>query len=500
MKKDAEKIKSAAEWQGTDRYAGIDSYEKIELKAGTQVCALISYDKEGKMKPCEYLFPKEQLDQVGNDATQLSEKLQVRPFIDSMLKSGSYRSEVAMFELKRDLVVEGGKIAENTSYGEGGLTQYYIPATKFSNYLEDGTLKHAKFGKSSEVLLLDHLSLSEKQCKEIVSKQNQLLMRRNLFCHQKAKLDAIDIIQNSPNSTDVVKAVENLEKLNGHIFQIKKDLSDSVKAIGPVRSPLYDSLNKQLAVEIKYREMHPDTLVLSNVKLKGEESRTTQEIFDKSNLNVVVIDHRQSKVEEISENLFNKMNGYKPEKEWNDIDVKAQGLGEVMNINQINQQSKTLMQATELRIRDFSQVETIALQGSDGKMMECALASHFTEASVQKIQQGTNGELTEALEMKDGRLAKLYMEGNRAQLFLSKDRVEMEQQVNHLPIEQSDKKLLLAGGAVMCNNMLMKIDGELNAIVPAPRGPMAGCAANMCVAPTVVKHHTKPKKRKGMSV
>lgn len=109
MKKDAEKIKSAAEWQGTDRYAGIDSYEKIELKAGTQVCALISYDKEGKMKPCEYLFPKEQLDQVGNDATQLSEKLQVRPFIDSMLKSGSYRSEVAMFELKRDLVVEGVK-------------------------------------------------------------------------------------------------------------------------------------------------------------------------------------------------------------------------------------------------------------------------------------------------------------------------------------------------------------------------------------------------------
>ncbi len=499
MKKDTEKLKSAAEWQGTDRYAGIDSYEKIELKAGTQICALISYDKEEKMKPCEYLFPKEQLDQVGNDATQLSEKLQVRPFIDSMLKSGSYRSEVAMFELKRDLVVEGGTIAENTSYGEGGLTQYYIPATKFSNYLEDGTLKRAKFGESSEVLLLDHLSLSEKQCKEIVSKQNQLLMRRNLFCHQKAKLDAMDIIQNSPNSTDVVKAVENLEKLNGNILRLKKKLSESVKKIGPVRSPLYDSLNKQLAGEIKYREMHPDTLMLSNVRLKGEESRTIQEVFEKNNLNVV-IDPGQNKVKEISENLFNKMDGYKPEKEWNDIDVKSQGLGEVMNINHINQQSKTLMQATELRIRDFSQVETIALQGSDGKMVECALTAHFTEASIQKIHKGVNGEMTEALEMKDGRMAKLYMEGNRAQLFLSRDREEVEQQVKRLPIEETDKKLLLAGGTITCKNMLMKIDGELNAIVPAPRGPMVGCAVNMCVAPTVVKHHMKPKKRKGMSV
>lgn len=495
MKKDAEKIKSAAEWQGTDRYAGIDSYEKIELKAGTQVCALISYDKEGKMKPCEYLFPKEQLDQVGNDATQLSEKLQVRPFIDSMLKSGSYRSEVAMFELKRDLVVEGGKIAENTSYGEGGLTQYYIPVTKFSNYLEDGTLKHAKFGKSSEVLLLDHLSLSEKQCKEIVSKQNQLLMRRNLFCHQKAKLDAIDIIQNSPNSTDVVKAVENLEKLNGHIFQIKKDLIDSVKAIGPVRSPLYDSLNKQLAVEIKYREMHPDALVLSNVKLKGEESRTTHEVLDKNNLNVV-IDNGRSKVDEVSENLFNKMDGYKPEKEWNDIDVKAQGLEEVMNINQINQESKELMQATELRHRDFSKVETLAFQGTDGRLLEYKLSDHFTEESVKKIQCCTNGAMTEPLQMKDGRVAKLYLEGNKAQLFLSKDKEQLKQQVDNMPLEQHAKASLLAGDSVMCKNVMVKIDNDLSAIVPAHCASYPSCNATMCK----VKQRTNNGKNKSVPI
>ena len=60
-----EKIKTASEWQGGDLYSGIDSYEKIKLEAGTELYALIAYNKAGKMNTCEYFFPKNELEMAG---------------------------------------------------------------------------------------------------------------------------------------------------------------------------------------------------------------------------------------------------------------------------------------------------------------------------------------------------------------------------------------------------------------------------------------------------
>lgn len=497
MKKEAEKIRSAAEWQGGDQYAGIDSYQKVELNPGTRLYTLANYMPSGEMKPCEYFFDKAALDKAGFDATQLNQGLQVSP------KGGDdfayYKAEVIQFEVKDRLQVETGKTAENTAYGQGGMTQYYMPAQHFQEAMEKGALKQVPFGESSQTLFLDNLSITRADSDMIDAKHDQLLLRRNLFCHQKAKLDAMEIIQNSPNPTDVVKAVDNLEKLNGNILQIKKKLSVSVKNIGPVHSPLYDSLNKELSAEIRYREMHPNALVLSNVKIKGEELRSIQEVFDKTNVNVV-LDQRKGRVEEVSENLFHKMEEYKSEREWNEINVPAQGLTDVMNINRINQESRELMQATELRPRDYSQVDTIAFQGQDGKMVECKLSDHFTEDSVKKIQQSRNGEMTELLQMKDGRSAKLHLEGNSAKLFLSKDKQQLEQQVSQLPLDDVGKSSLLAGGAVMCRNALIKVDGELGAIVPAPRGPQVGCMGNMCGVSKTVHHKPKVAKKKGFSM
>ena len=56
MKPNDEKYLSASEWQGSDRYAGIDSYEKVELMPGTQLCSLVFNWSNDNPKSCEYLF------------------------------------------------------------------------------------------------------------------------------------------------------------------------------------------------------------------------------------------------------------------------------------------------------------------------------------------------------------------------------------------------------------------------------------------------------------
>ena len=74
-----ENLKSASEWQGTDKYAGIDSYEEVVLKAGTEMCALVSY-RNGEMCPCNYLFPKNALEIVKDDDVLLNQMLQIAPW------------------------------------------------------------------------------------------------------------------------------------------------------------------------------------------------------------------------------------------------------------------------------------------------------------------------------------------------------------------------------------------------------------------------------------
>lgn len=493
MKKEAEKIRSAAEWQGGDQYAGIDSYEKVELNAGTRLYTLANYMPSGELKPCEYFFDKAALDKVGFDATQLNQGLQISP--KGAEDFAYYKAEVIQFEVKDRLQVETGKTVENTAYGQGGMTQYYMPAQHFQEAMEKGTLKQVPFGESSQTLLLDNMSISKTEFNDVKAKQKQLLLRRNLFCHQKAKLDAFEIIQNSPSERHVLLAKKNLGKLNENISDLKLQLKQSIVKVGNVPSPLYDSLNSRLNAEIQYRESHENSLVLSNVKIKGEELRSSQVVFDKTNVNVV-LDQGKGRAEEVSENLFHKMEEYKSEKEWNEINVPAQGLTDVMNINQINQESKELMQATELRHRDFSKVETLAFQGTDGRLLEYKLSDHFTEESVKKIQCCTNGAMTEPLQMKDGRVAKLYLEGNKAQLFLSKDKEQLKQQVDNMPLEQHAKASLLAGDSVMCKNVMVKIDNDLSAIVPAHCASYPSCNATMCK----VKQRTKNGKNKSVPI
>ena len=79
MKKDTAKYKTAAEWQGGDNYPGIDAYEKVQLKAGSKIYAIILRDK-GSFKTPAYFFNQKATEGIGNDSISLNERLQIKPF------------------------------------------------------------------------------------------------------------------------------------------------------------------------------------------------------------------------------------------------------------------------------------------------------------------------------------------------------------------------------------------------------------------------------------
>ena len=73
------KYKTAAKWQGGDNYPGIDAYEKVQLKAGSKIYALIYRDK-GSFKTPAYFFNQKATEGIGNDSISLNERLQIKPF------------------------------------------------------------------------------------------------------------------------------------------------------------------------------------------------------------------------------------------------------------------------------------------------------------------------------------------------------------------------------------------------------------------------------------
>ena len=79
MEKDTAKYKTAAEWQGGDNYPGIDAYEKVQLKAGSKIYAIILRDK-GSFKTPAYFFNQKATEGIGNDSISLNERLQTKPF------------------------------------------------------------------------------------------------------------------------------------------------------------------------------------------------------------------------------------------------------------------------------------------------------------------------------------------------------------------------------------------------------------------------------------
>ena len=392
---------------------------------------------------------------IGNDSISLNERLQIKPY-SSDGKTASYRSEVVVYRLEQDLEFETGKTAENPAYGKGGYSQYYMPQKLVQDSIKNGKLKE----ESESGIFLSNNMLTKDQFEDLSDRHDQLLLRRNLFCHLKAKLDTLDIFQNSQNPDDVKRAKEDLERLDKDIKLVYKDISESCLKIGRIPSPLYDRLNEQLAKEIRFREAHPNALLMSNNDIEMEADKTFQEIADKSDLYILTLDSK-GEAQEVSDNLFRKIDGYDPKKDWNEIDVEKTGfeLTDVMEINRHNREAR------ERIIRNYSKTDVLGLRKANGDIDCLDIDSVFNKESAERIRNGRNGLLSEPLETRKGQLVKIYFNGNCGKLAVRQEDGKLRGQLDKLHLSDYDKNSLLAGESVRG----LRIDRDLNRIVRLPQ-------------------------------
>ena len=425
--------------------------------------------------------------------------LQIAPHKSRDTEEYTYRNEVVMFKLGKDIKVEMGKTEENTAYGMGGMVQCYIPEKHFTTLLDEKSLVLTDFKDGNKSIFLDNNKIEKSEYDLIKLRHKQLQMRRNLFCTQRAKLDTLDVLQNSPRQEDVELAKKNLKKLEKNISELSRNIKNSINQIGKVPSPLYDDLNRRLAAEIKCRESGENVLVLGNVKTEISSKKTADNVLERANLNVVtVVD--VDKAESVAQNLFKKIDGYDESKPRNDIDVKGQDLVDVMNINRINKECKKVMAEQELQPRNFQVLERIALPTTDGKQKEYRLDELFTEAAVQKIRSAQNGKLTEPLTMKDGHTAKLLMMGDKANLFLAQPKESLNATLDKMGLDDTERKRLLSGETIAYKQSHAKLDKDLNCIVSGAVGRLAPHAKAQEQTMNVAVPKKKHPQKRGLSM
>lgn len=469
-----EKMKSASDWQGGDKYPGIDKYEKVVLKPGHELCALVLIDERGKVRPSEFLFPTRALRTVGDDAAELNRLLQVAPCQNKETAECTYKAVLASFRLREPIEFDKCVSTENTAYGKGGLAHYYLPLERFTELVDKGGLKRAKFGNECLTMVLNYYELKPREFDKVNSRLKQLQYRRNLFCAQKAKLDTLDVIQNSPRDADVELAKRNLKKLDENISRFKGKIKDSVQLYGKVASPLYDELNRRLDAEIKCRERADNVLVLGNVKTEHSSGQLS-EMLGGVSLNILAASE-MDRVESVSQNLFRKIDDYGRRNLRNEIDVREQGLVDVMNINRVNAECRKVMADTSLKPYDYQALERIVLPNADGRCAEYRLEEIFSEGAVRAIRSARNGQLTEPLQMKDGHTAKLMMMGNKAHLFMSQPKENLDNVMDKMSLGDTERKRLLNGETIAYKNIHVKLDKDLNCVVSGAVGRLSPSA------------------------
>jgi hypothetical protein len=105
---------SAADWQGSGDYIGIDDWETTTSKKGTIVYG-------GIPGQSEFYLSEDSLNAANGSKQKLWESAQVKAH-----PTFGYRSQVQAYELLDDIEIETSIAKANTKYGEGGARQYYI--------------------------------------------------------------------------------------------------------------------------------------------------------------------------------------------------------------------------------------------------------------------------------------------------------------------------------------------------------------------------------------
>ncbi|MDT7536537.1 MAG: hypothetical protein QOI82_122 [Actinomycetota bacterium] len=108
------------EFQGGDRYPGVDRWQDRILQPGQRFS--VGSPGEGR-----FAATPDAVEQIGTDARRYNEGLQVASREDPVDGIARYRSHLNTYEINKPLPV-GESIAEaNAQFGAGGLSQYFLP-------------------------------------------------------------------------------------------------------------------------------------------------------------------------------------------------------------------------------------------------------------------------------------------------------------------------------------------------------------------------------------
>ena len=118
--KNYDPVEIAKSWQGDFPYTGVDEYQNILIKKGDILFA-------GEPFPTGYMVSEKTITDVGNNATKLFEGVQVKPYYVRGMDSAEYRKIMGAYKFNEDINSATGITLSNPQFGQGGLTQYFVP-------------------------------------------------------------------------------------------------------------------------------------------------------------------------------------------------------------------------------------------------------------------------------------------------------------------------------------------------------------------------------------
>lgn len=124
---------AARAWQGGgNRYPGVDLWRGGTLPSGTPLEGLYPGTSG-------FVFPGGTMDDLGRDASRISEAAQVGPSVpDGERILNPYRDMGVRFEVVNDVPSATSTVRANPQYGEGGATQHFIP--NFGEQVHSGNI------------------------------------------------------------------------------------------------------------------------------------------------------------------------------------------------------------------------------------------------------------------------------------------------------------------------------------------------------------------------
>ena len=237
--------KEAWSWQGTDAFAGKDNYENKVLEGTKKDIYLVKLEGSSS----GYFTLLEDYEKLkGADgkvsAVTLSEGLQVAPWENEKAGQYEYRSQVAIYKLESDMEVGyGSQTTANHQYGEGMLTQIYIPGYDAKNQANNDAIGLKRTGTED----LKDVLITENRFKQIEKENAYHIAKRDVFLFQAEKDRVLQVMKQTSDQELQATCQSYLDELDARIEEYKDILKKYKSTIGELPSQTYDDMNIYLA-------------------------------------------------------------------------------------------------------------------------------------------------------------------------------------------------------------------------------------------------------------